>query len=81
MQMESHVFLAGSQFMQLRKVLNFNSVLGVTFPKEYTNSLGLEPKGYVEISLTKEATIIIRKHQPYQPTKGLNGTEPARAYA
>ena len=67
--------------MQLRKVLNFNTILGVTLPKEYTNALRLNAKDYVEVALTGRGSIEIKKHEPYQPQRGINGTEPTRAYA
>ncbi len=37
--------------MKLRKVLTFNTILGLTLPKEYTNALGLNQGDYAEIYL------------------------------
>ena len=48
--------------MYLRKVLIFNTVLGVTIPKEYTNALGLDRGGYVELFLRDRRTLVIKKH-------------------
>jgi len=48
--------------MYLRKVLAFNTVLGVTLPGEYTDVLGLERGQYAEIFLRDSKTIVIKKH-------------------
>jgi len=61
--------------MQLRKVLKFNTVLGITLPKEFTNVLKLEHGDYVEVSLTGAGTITIKKHDPDSPTRYKYGTQ------
>ena len=48
--------------MRLRKVLYFNTLLGLTLPKEYSNALKLNKGDYVEVSLRNEYTIVIQKH-------------------
>jgi len=48
--------------MHLRKVLIFNTVLGLTLPKEYTNALKLNHGDYVEVFLRDTKTIVIKKH-------------------
>lgn len=49
--------------LKLRKVLGFNTLLGLTFPKEYTNALGLTRGDYAEIHLTNKKTIVVMKHE------------------
>ena len=48
--------------MQLRKLLNFNNILGLTLPKEYTNAIGVKGKDYVEVYLASNLSIIIKRH-------------------
>jgi bifunctional DNA-binding transcriptional regulator/antitoxin component of YhaV-PrlF toxin-antitoxin module len=48
--------------MNLRKVLNFNNILGITLPKEFTNALNLLRGDYVEVYLRDKKTIIVKKH-------------------
>lgn len=48
--------------MNLRKVIDFKGVLGVTLPKEYTNAIGLEGGKYAEVFLRDKETIVIKKH-------------------
>jgi len=48
--------------MVLRKVLIFNTVLGLTLPKEYTNALRLERGQYAEVYLRDSKTIVIKRH-------------------
>lgn len=48
--------------MNLRKMLVFKNILGVTLPKEYTNALGLEKGGYCEVFLRDNKNIVIKKH-------------------
>lgn len=49
--------------MYLRKLLNFNTILGVTFPKEFTNALNVERGDYVEIFLRDNKTIVVKTHR------------------
>jgi len=49
--------------MRIRKVLTFNSILGLTLPKELTNALGLTRDSYVEVFLRDKHTIVVKKHQ------------------
>lgn len=49
-------------FMQLRKVLNFSNVLGLTLPKVYTNAMSLNHGDYVEVNLRDRNTIVVKKH-------------------
>lgn len=60
--MTSHVVLSGQYNMELRKVILFNTILGITLPKEFTNALGLKRGEYVEIYLRDRRTIIIKRH-------------------
>ncbi len=55
-----------ASFMYLRKVLIFNTVLGLTLPKELTNALGLIRGSYVEVYLRDSKTVVVKRH----------GTEP-----
>jgi len=48
--------------MRLRKVLYFNTLLGMTLPKEYSNALKLNKGDYVEVSLKDKDTIVIKRH-------------------
>lgn len=48
--------------MKLRKVSIFNTILGITIPKEYTNALDLEKGDYVEVYLRDRKSIVIKKH-------------------
>lgn len=48
--------------MYLRKVLNFNVILGITLPRELTNVLGLKRGEYVEVFLRDGKTIVIKPH-------------------
>ena len=48
--------------MVLRKALVFNTVLGVTMPKEYTNALKVIRGDYFEVYLRDRKTIVIKKH-------------------
>lgn len=76
MQMESQVSGRPRPLMELRKVLKFNSVLGLTLPKAYTNNLELEHHDYVEVSLSVNKTITIKKHLRYRPNKDPYGRQP-----
>lgn len=49
--------------MILRRVLKFNSTLGFTIPREYSEAMGLHWKDYVEILFIDEGKILIRKHR------------------
>ena len=65
--MTCHVVMKGHNQMEMRKLLSFNTILGVTLPKKYTNSLGLEKGDYAEIFLRDNKTIVIKRHGiPYQ---------------
>ncbi len=48
--------------MNMRKVSLFNTILGITLPKEMTNALGLSQGDYVEVYLRDRKTIVIKKH-------------------
>lgn len=48
--------------MEIRKVLNFRTIMGITIPKHYTKALDLQAGGYVEISLADNKTIVVKKH-------------------
>lgn len=54
--------------MNMRKILHFNSALGLTLPKEFCRALGLERGNYAEVFLRDNKTIVIKKH----------GTEPKK---
>jgi antitoxin component of MazEF toxin-antitoxin module len=49
--------------MVLRKLLLFNTTLGVTFPKEFSNALELEHGKHVEVYLRDNKTIVIKPHR------------------
>jgi antitoxin component of MazEF toxin-antitoxin module len=51
-----------NEHMQLRKVLKFGSVLGITIPKIYSNHLRLEAGEYIEISLGAGRSLKIQAH-------------------
>ncbi len=48
--------------MDMRKIVQFNTILGLTLPKEYTNALGLERGDYAEVFLRDNKTIVIKRH-------------------
>jgi len=48
--------------MHLRKVIRFNSIVGLTLPKEFSNALGLAFGNYAEVFLRDNKTIVIKKH-------------------
>ncbi len=48
--------------MKLRKVLVFNTILGLTLPGEFTNALDLKRGDYLEVYLRNKRAIIIKKH-------------------
>ena len=48
--------------MVLRKVLLFNTILGITLPKEFTNALNISHGSYVEVFLRDKQTIIVKPH-------------------
>jgi len=48
--------------MNMRKVLHFNSALGLTLPKEFCKALGLERGNYIEVFLRDNKTIVIKRH-------------------
>lgn len=47
----------------LRKMLKFNTILGITLPKQYTNALCLAHGDYVEIYLRDNHTIVLKTHR------------------
>ena len=67
--MKSHVLEGSTNIMQLRKVLQFNTSLGLTLPKEYTQFIDIEKGDYIELSLGPGQALTIRKHEKYQPSK------------
>ena len=73
--MEIQGGLGSKRLMQLRKVLKFNTVLGITLPKEYTKILELDHGDYVEISLKADRIISIQKHDHFQPSRYAYGTQ------
>ena len=48
--------------MHMRKVLLFNTILGLTLPKEYTRAVGLQHGDYAEVYLRDKKTIVIKRH-------------------
>jgi len=54
--------------MKLRKVLMFNTTLGLTLPGEFTNALGLSRGDYVEVYLRDRKAIVVKRHG-VQPKK------------
>jgi len=48
--------------MYLRKVLKFNTIVGLTLPKELSRALSLEWGNYAEVFLRDNKTIVIKKH-------------------
>lgn len=48
--------------MVMRKMVLFNTILGLTLPKEFTNALNLERGNYAEVFLRDNKTIVIKKH-------------------
>ena len=52
----------GGTYMVLRKLMLFNTILGITLPKDYTNALGLEKGQYIELYLRDNKTLVIKKH-------------------
>jgi antitoxin component of MazEF toxin-antitoxin module len=49
--------------MEMRKVLKFNTVLGLTLPKQFTNTLDISHGDYLEVFLANDHTIVIKKHK------------------
>ena len=56
-------------FMQLRKVLQFNSILGLTLPKQFSQWLEIDKGDYLELSLGAGKIINIKKHEKFRPHK------------
>ena len=54
---------SNTPIMNLRKVLNFSTVLGVTLPGEFTNAIGVKKGDYVEVYLRDKKTIVIKPHR------------------
>lgn len=48
--------------MELRKMILFSTILGLTIPKQYTNALGLSKGDYAEVYLKDKETLIIKRH-------------------
>lgn len=48
--------------MELRKVIKLNSILAVTLPKAYANSMGIEKGDYAEVFMANPETLIIKRH-------------------
>jgi len=71
--MESHVLPVRNPNSILRKMLVFNTTLGLTLPKVFCNVLGLDGSSYVKISFKKPDQIIIQKHDPGLSETGNNG--------
>lgn len=57
----NHVPLAQEPVSVLRKVLKFNTTLGITLPKDFCNILELDSSSYVRISYKKPNEIILQK--------------------
>jgi hypothetical protein len=70
--MPRQVGIGPLSFMYLRKVLGFNTVLGVTIPKEFANPLRLEKGKYIEMFLRDDRTIVIKPHRIEPKKIGLN---------
>lgn len=49
--------------MVLRKIIQFNTVLGLTLPKQFTGELELKKGSYVEVYLRDKRTIVIKAHK------------------
>lgn len=49
--------------MELRKVTKYNTVLGITIPKEYCNALGIEAGDYVEVNLLDDDSLLVMTHE------------------
>lgn len=47
---------------RLRKVLAFNTAVGITLPKEFTSVLNLKHGDYAEIYLRDRKAIIVKRH-------------------
>ena len=60
--MTCHTDMKGEHYMEMRKILHFNSALGLTLPKEFTRALGLERGNYAEVFLRDNKTIVIKRH-------------------
>jgi len=50
--------------MTLRKVLVFNTSLGLTLPPEYAEALGIQKGDYLELYLRDKETVVIKRHKP-----------------
>lgn len=72
--MTCHADTKGDWNMEMRKILHFNSALGLTLPKEYTRALGFERGNYAEVFLRDNKTIVIKRHgvKPNKLTIGDN---------
>ena len=49
--------------MIYRKILQFTNIMGITFPKEFTNTLKLKRGDLVEMYLKDADTIVIKRHK------------------
>ena len=75
MMMKSHVSSIPSSTLTLRKVLKFNTILGITLPKEFVFALDLKHQDYVELSLGANKTIVVSKHGASNPTRFIYGSK------
>jgi len=48
--------------MNMRKVLQFNTAIGFTIPKEFGNAMNLKSGDYVEVYLRDKRTMVLKKH-------------------
>ena len=51
-----------TKYMILRKIITFNTAVGITLPKEITSALGFKHGDYAEIYLRDSKTVIIKRH-------------------
>lgn len=64
--MTSHAAPSEINNMVIRKVLNFNTILGLTLPKHYTKALDLKWGDHVQVFLGDNETIIIKKNKVFE---------------
>jgi hypothetical protein len=48
--------------MYMRKVLIFNTTMGITLPKDISNTLCLSRGDYIELFLRDSKTVVLKKH-------------------
>ena len=56
-------------FMELRRVLKFNTSLGLTLPVSLSKALGIHWKDYVEVFFIDPDKILIKKHKAAEGEK------------